>query len=94
MRRSTCNTLPATRRLAPAYGRVPDFIASSAVKPRAAMSASEAVRQMAEDMRQAEYREGGVSADDLEALGFTRAQIKTHGADARARAQALAGVSL
>ncbi|UGY14170.1 hypothetical protein HAP48_0037280 [Bradyrhizobium septentrionale] len=49
---------------------------------------------MADDMREASYREGGLTEDDLERKGFTRAQIKAHAADARALAQQLAGPSL
>ncbi|WP_223967798.1 MULTISPECIES: hypothetical protein [unclassified Bradyrhizobium] len=49
---------------------------------------------MADDMRAASYREGGITEDDLERLGFTRSQIKAHAADARALAHQLAGPSL
>ncbi|MHC1943484.1 hypothetical protein IF803_03760 [Bradyrhizobium sp. UFLA06-06] len=45
-------------------------------------------------MREASYREGGLTEDDLERKGFTRAQIRAHVADARALAQQLAGPSL
>jgi hypothetical protein len=72
---------------------VPGFIATSLVKPRAAMNAADAVRQMAEDMRNAAYREGGINADDLETLGFTPEQIKAHGRAAARKAHALAAMT-
>lgn len=90
MRRSTCNRLTPGRSFLAAAPSIPSFIATSFVKPRAAMSPAEATRQMAEDMRAAAYREGGISQDELETLGFTLAQIKTLGAAARQRAQLLA----
>jgi hypothetical protein len=49
---------------------------------------------MADDMRQAASHGAGITAEDLERLGFTPAQVKLHGADARALAQQLAGASL
>lgn len=89
-----CNRLPARPSFLPARPAIPGFIPTALVKPRAAMGPSETVRQMAEDMRAAESREGGVSIDELKALGFTAGQIKTHGDDARIRAQALSGAAL
>jgi hypothetical protein len=86
-----CNRLTARPTFFPARATIPAFIASSTVKPRAAMGPAETVRQMADDMRQAESREGGVTESDLRTLGFTAGQIKTHGEDARLRAQQLAG---
>lgn len=89
-----CNRLPAAK-LAPApYFTVPDFIDSALVSPRAALAPTAAVKRMADDMRQADYREGGITEDDLARLGWTSGQIKTLGADARAMAQMLAGASL
>jgi hypothetical protein len=38
---------------------------------------------MASDMREASHREGGMTRDDLERLGYTAAQIDEHGAAAR-----------
>jgi hypothetical protein len=84
-----CNRLPGISRLLPPQAAVPAFIATSFIKPRAAMGPAETVRQMAEDMRAAEAREGGISADELKTLGFTAGQIKTHGDDARTLAQRL-----
>jgi hypothetical protein len=45
---------------------------------------------MADDMRS----QDGITDTDLEAKGYTRAQIKTHAPDARQLAQQLAGASL
>lgn len=73
--------------------RIAAFIGSALVPPRAAMTDAEAIRQMAEDMRNASQREGGITEDDLEVLGFTRTQIKLLGRDAARRAQALSGLS-
>lgn len=72
---------------------IPGFIATSLVKPRAAMNADDALRQMADDMRNAAYREGGINADDLEALGFTPDQIKAHGREASRKAHALSAMT-
>ncbi|WP_128089575.1 hypothetical protein [Bradyrhizobium viridifuturi] len=94
MRRTFCNRLPAAGRALSALAIVPDYIDTALVKPRAPLSPSETVRRMADDMREASYREGGLTEDDLERKGFTRAQIKAHAADARALAQQLAGPSL
>lgn len=89
-----CNRLPAARRPAAAYFSVPGFIDSALVPPRSSLSPSAAVKRMADDMRQASHREGGVTSGDLESLGWTAGQVKTHGADARALAQHLSGASL
>jgi hypothetical protein len=89
-----CNRLPAQPSFIAARPAIPAFIATSLIKPRAAMNDAAATRQMAEDMRAAESRDGGISADELEALGFTRAQVKTLAAAARQRAQALAEATL
>ncbi|NEU95080.1 hypothetical protein [Bradyrhizobium uaiense] len=94
MRRTYCNRLPAANRTLAAPATVPDYIDTALVKPRAPLSPSETVKRMADDMRAASYREGGITEDDLERLGFTRSQIKAHAADARALAQQLAGPSL
>ncbi|UFX41824.1 hypothetical protein HAP47_0021200 [Bradyrhizobium sp. 41S5] len=94
MRRPSCNRLPAISRPAAARAKVPEYIDTALVKPRAPLSPSETVKRMADDMRAASYREGGITEDDLERLGFTRSQIKAHAADARALAHQLAGPSL
>lgn len=83
MRRSHCNRLPARgSRLTP-QPHVPSYIKSSLVRPRAALSALEAIEQMASDMREAAYREGGLTREGLELLGYSSAQIDTHAAAAR-----------
>ncbi|MGY3527722.1 hypothetical protein [Bradyrhizobium sp. USDA 4452] len=94
MRRVSCNRLPAISRTPAALATIPNYIDTALVKPRAPLSPSETVRRMADDMREASYREGGLTEDDLERKGFTRSQIKAHAADARALAQQLAGPSL
>lgn len=94
MRRTACNRLPSLRRTLVPQLRVPTYIDTALVKPRSDLSPNETIKRMADDMRQAGYREGGITEGDLEQLGFTRGQIKTYGADARALAQRLAGASL
>lgn len=66
------------------------LIESSFVRPRAGLSGGAALRQLADDMRQTSSRDGGVSSDDLQLLGWTAAQLGTLAADARVLAQALA----
>jgi len=73
--------------------KIPGFIASSLIPPRAQMSDDDAMRRMAEDMREAAYREGGCSADDLEILGFTPEQIRTLSRAAARRAHALSAMT-
>jgi hypothetical protein len=88
----TCNRLTAVVRPQPPQGRVPAFIASAFVKPRAGMSDAEATRAMANDMLNAAYGEG-ITENDLEAMGYTRAQVKTLAPAARQRAHSLAGAT-
>lgn len=88
MRRSHCNRLPGLSRGTSAVPSIPAFIATSFVYPRANMTDAQATAQMAEDMRQAAYREGGVSELDLEILGFTPRQIRELSGHARRVAQA------
>jgi hypothetical protein len=71
--------------------QVPKFIATSFVQPRAAMPDSVAIGQMAEDMREGAYREGGVTEADLLVRGWTPAQITRLAAPARQLAQRRAG---
>ncbi len=94
MRRTSCNRLPAARRPQAAQAAVPDYIDTALVRPRAPLSPSETIKRMADDMREASYREGGLTEEDLERKGFTRAQVKAYAADARIMAQHLAGPSL
>lgn len=78
----------------PPYGSVPAFIDTALTPPRGGLTETNTVKRMAEDMREGAYREGGVSESNLLGLGYTRAQLKLHGAAARAMAQQLAGASL
>jgi hypothetical protein len=94
MRRSTCNRLPGISRPLAAVPQIPPYIKSALVKPRAGLEGHAATAQLAEDMRQASSREGGISRDDLELLGWTPAQLDALGAKARQRAQALAGMTV
>lgn len=70
---------------------IPDYIPTSFVQPRATMPDGTAIGQMADDMREGAYREGGVTEDDLKVKGWTAAQIKRLGEDARHLAQRRAG---
>lgn len=88
-----CNRLTARPSHLTAQAAVPAYIASSFVKPRAGMTDAQATAQMAEDMRQAASREGGITESDLELLGYTRAQIRIIVPGARRLAQALAVVA-
>ena len=94
MRRTHCNRLPAASRLSAAAPSIPPFIDSALVSPRAGLSGSAATRQLAEDMRQAGHREGGLSTADAELLGWTTTQLAAHTAAARTLAQQLSGLSL
>jgi hypothetical protein len=94
MRRRHCNRLPGKARPLAALPSIPSYIDTALVAPRARLSPTETVRRMAEDMREAAYREGGVSEADLLGRGYTAAQIKQHADDARTLAQQLAGASL
>lgn len=69
------------------------FIDSSLVSARSAMSRDQAIRQMASDMREAAHREGGVTSDGLELLGFTPAQIADLVRPARVMANKLAALT-
>ncbi|UPJ43903.1 hypothetical protein IVB40_07490 [Bradyrhizobium sp. 40] len=83
MRRSNCNRLPARgSRLIP-QPAIPDYIKTSLVPARARLSPLETIEQMASDMREAAYREGGLTREGLELLGYSSAQIDTHVAAAR-----------
>ncbi|WP_316184673.1 hypothetical protein [Bradyrhizobium sp. SZCCHNRI1003] len=94
MRRRYCNRLPGRSRPLAAQPTIAAFIDSALTLPRAGLSGSALIKRMAEDMREAGHREGGITEDDLLRRGFTSAQIKLHAADARALAQQLAGASL
>jgi hypothetical protein len=94
MRRSHCNTLPGLSRILPSQPSIPSFIATALVAPRATLPTGAAKRQMAEDMRQASQREGGISRDDLQLLGWTPLQIDTLAPAARQLAQSMSGMSI
>lgn len=94
-RRSTCNTLPGRAGTTlPAQAAVSGIIKSAVVPPRADLEGRTAMRQLAEDMRQASQREGGVSRDDLKLLGWTGTQLDLYGEMARTRAQSLSRASM
>lgn len=93
MRRSRCNVVKAgPSSFRPAL-TIPAFIDSALTPPRAALQGETATRVMAEDMRQAAQREGGLSRDDMLLLGWTCSQIDALVPAARQRAQALAGLT-
>jgi hypothetical protein len=72
---------------------VSPIIESSFVKPRAGMDDGAARAQMASDMREASSREGGITREGLELLGWTSLQIDRHASAARIKAQALSGMT-
>jgi hypothetical protein len=55
---------------------------------RSTLSPTAAVDQMADDFRQLVASKGGVESEDLAVLGWTQAQINTHGHQARTLALA------
>lgn len=93
MRRSTCNRLPARgSRLIP-QPVIPDYIKTSLVPARANLDPRQTVEQMASDMREAAYREGGLTREGLELLGYSTSQIDAHAAAARQMANQQAVMS-
>lgn len=93
-RRRYTNCLPASSTPARHQPAIPAFIDSSIVAPRADLSGDAATAQMADDMRVASQREGGISRDELEALGWLPGQVTAIAGKARTRAQQLSGASL
>lgn len=85
--------MPGAATRFPPPATVPNFIDSSIVSPRADMSGEQATRQMARDMQEAAFREGGMTRDALELLGWSAAQIDTLVPAARAAADRLANVA-
>lgn len=83
--------MPGTPSVLKPQPRIPAFIATSFVQPRAAMPDTTAIGQMADDMREGAYREGGVTEGDLALKGWTPAQIKRLSDSARELAQHRAG---
>ncbi len=84
---------PAPSRIHPQPG-IPGFIASAIAPIRANLTADAAIARMADDMRDASQREGGVTREDLELLGWTPQQVTDHGVKARTHAQMLSGATL
>lgn len=82
--------LPGVTTALPTPLKIAPYIATSAVPPRSELGREDAIRQMAEDMREAHYREGGIDRDGLELLGYTTEQITSLAASARRRANRLA----
>ena len=94
MRRRSANRLPAASGQIRPQSSIPSFIDSAIGKPRAQLEDGDAVHQLAEDMRAAYHREGGISRDELLGLGWEDRQLTSHAGKARTRAQLLAGTSL
>jgi hypothetical protein len=85
-----CNRLPAARTLKPQV-TVSALIESALVRPRASLSGTDAVAQLADDMRRSET----ATRADLETMGWDRDQLNdTLIGKARVRAQRLAGASV
>lgn len=93
-RRRYANRLPARSTPPSHHPAIPAFIGTSTVPPRAGLIGDAATAQMADDMRVAGQREGGITRDDLELLGWTPDQVTTIAGKARTRAQLLSGASL
>lgn len=85
-----CNRLPGFSRPAKPPITIAPFIASSLVPARAGLDRAAAIRQMASDMREAAHREGGVTSEGLELLGYTPEQIASLVRPARVMANRLA----
>ncbi|WP_420133977.1 hypothetical protein [Rhodopseudomonas sp.] len=81
------------RRPAPTFAVVSDLIDTALPPARAGLKGPAAVKRLADDMRQASQREGGITRDELELLGWTSEQLDTHAAAARQHAQALSVVT-
>lgn len=92
MRRRHCNKLTSISTLR-TQATVSALIDSSLIRPRASLSGEAATAQMAEDMRHASQREGGVTDRDLELLGWTAGQVEELAPAANIRAQRLAGMT-
>lgn len=94
MRRRYANRLPAAPSRLCTQAAVSAIIDSALVPPRAGLTGEAAVAQMADDMRLASQREGGVTDRELELKGWTSAQVKALAPRANIRAQQLAGASV
>ena len=82
-RRSSCNRLPARGSRFTPQAKVPHYIKTSMVPARAGLDPIATTRQMASDMLDAAYREGGLTQDGLLLLGYTMHQIQFCAATAR-----------
>jgi type II secretory pathway component PulM len=63
-------------------------VAFSPFLNRGRLSKAAAVNQMADDLRVLSANAGSITADDMELLGWTAAQLALHGLAARRRALA------
>jgi hypothetical protein len=86
--------LPASATLIRPAPHIPSYIDASTVAPRAGLFGDAAAVRMADDMRAAGHREGGVTRDDLELLGWTPQQVTDLSGKARNIAQRLSEVRL
>lgn len=84
--------MPGVSHIPPA-NRISKLIDTCVVAPRCAMDATTATRQMASDMREAAYREGGLTHDGLMLLGYSDDQIATLVKPARALADQMASLT-
>lgn len=64
----------------------PLFLTYSPNLVRATLRGAAAVARMADDLRVMAASVAAITADDMELLGWTRAQLALHGPDARAAA--------
>lgn len=90
---SRCNRLPGVASALDPQPKIPSFIASSLVAPRSAMRRDAAIAQMASDMREAAHREGGLTGEGLELLGYSAKQIASLVRPARLIANKLAALT-
>lgn len=76
MRRSRhCNRLGGRPARLARQAAVPAYIDTSMVPARSGLSGLAAVERMASDMREAAYREGGLTREGMELLGWSKIQI-------------------
>ena len=80
-----CPALPSARRRIAAEKRGAFRLSFRPYVDRAALAGRAAIEQMAEDFQTFVANVGSISQDDLEVLGWTRAQIVLHAQDARER---------
>lgn len=73
--------------------RISPLIDTCVVRPRCTMDRNAAIQQMASDMREASYREGGLTETGLQLLGYSDDQIAELVKPARALADRLAAVA-